>query len=343
MPTAQARPADGDRDAARRGLTVRVGLAPNPFDGDRGAPGLWELVDAMEECGYDSLWVSDSASLGGLSPLPTLAAIAARTEKLKLGTNVLVLPPRNPVMLARELATVDVLSGGRLLPAGGLGIDIAAERAALGVEPRERVARMEECIEILRALWSTEGPVDYAGRFVQLQGIELHPAPVKRRFELWLAGNAPKALARIGRLGDGWIGSFLGPHEFAAMTDLIREAAQAAGRSIDEDHYGTTLFACPSEDELPDAARALLTRRPELDIADHVAFGPDQLRELLTRFIAEGGSKYVVVPIARDVPAYIRLLREEAIRPVETPDHRPGPARGDADQAVAEATVAARR
>jgi probable F420-dependent oxidoreductase len=321
-PTAQPAPLDGDRDAARRGLTVRVGLAPNPFEGDRGAPGLWELVDAMEECGYDSLWVSDSAGLGGLSPLPTLAAIAARTEKLKLGTNVLVLPPRNPVMLARELATVDVLSGGRLLPAGGLGIDIPAERAALGVAPKERVARMEECIEILRALWTTDGPVDYDGRFVQLQGIELHPAPVKRKLELWLAGNAPKALARTGRLGDGWIGSFLAPQEFAAMTDLIRGAAREAGRSIDEDHYGTTLFACPSEDELPDEARALLTRRPELAVGDHVAFGPDQLRELLQRFIAEGGSKYVVVPIAKDVPAYIKLLREEAIKPVETPSRR---------------------
>lgn len=310
--------ADGDRDAARRGLTVRVGLAPSPFTDDDGGRALWALVEAMEEAGYDSLWLPDSAGLGGLSPLPTLAAVAARTERLKLGTNVLVLPPRNPVMLARELATVDVLSGGRLLPAGGLGIDIPAERAALGVAPGERVARMEECIRILRALWSTAGPVDYQGRFVHLQGIELHPAPVKRRLELWLAGNAPKALERIGRLGDGWIGSFLAPAEFAAMTDVIRAAARQAGRTIDEDHYGTTLFACPSEDQLPEAARALLTRRQGLAVADHVAFGPDQLRELLRRFIAQGGSKYVVVPIARDVPGYVRLLRDEAITPVQT-------------------------
>jgi len=311
----------GDRNAARRGLTVRVGLAPNPFAGELAGGGLWSLVDAMEEAGYDSLWLSDTAGLGGLAPLPALAAVAARTERLKLGTNVLVLPPRNPVMLAREMATVDVLSGGRLLPAAGLGIDIPSERAALGVQPGERVARMEECIEILRALWTTEGPVDYEGRFVSLQGIELHPWPVKRKFELWLAGNAPAALRRTGRLADGWIGSFVAPAEFAALTDIIRGSAERAGRSIDEDHYGTTLFACPSEEELPSEARQILSRRDDLAPEDHIAFGAPALADLLARFIDEGASKFVVVPIARDVPGFIAELRREAIQPVETP-HR---------------------
>jgi probable F420-dependent oxidoreductase len=318
--TTPLRPGD-DRNAARRGLTVRVGLAPNPFAGEFVGDGLWSLVDAMEEAGYDSLWLSDSAGLGGLAPLPALAAVAARTERLKLGTNVLVLPPRNPVMLARELATVDVLSGGRLLPAAGLGIDIPSERAALGVQPAERVARMEECIEILRALWTTEGPVDYEGRFVSLQGIELHPRPVKRTFELWLAGNVPAALRRTGRLADGWIGSFVAPAEFAALTDIIRSSAEQAGRSIDEDHYGTTLFACPAEEQLPAAARQILSRRDGLAPQDHIAFGAEALRHLLARFIDEGASKFVVVPIARDVPGFIAELRREAIQPVETP-HR---------------------
>jgi probable F420-dependent oxidoreductase len=313
----------GDRNAARRGLTVRMGLAPNPFGTDLPAGGLWSLIEAMEESGYDSLWLSDTAGLGGLAPLPALAAVAARTERLKLGTNVLVLPPRNPVLLAREMATVDVISGGRLLPAAGLGIDIPSERAALGVKSAERVARMEECIEVLRALWTTEGPVNYEGRFVTLQGIELHPWPAKRRFELWLAGNAPPALRRAGRLANGWIGSFVAPDEFAAVTDVIRLAAREAGRFIDEDHYGTTLFVCPSEEELPPEARRLLMRREDLAPEDHIAFGPDALHDLLQRFIEEGASKFVVVPIARDVPRFIKELRREAIEPLETP-HRGG-------------------
>lgn len=310
---------DGDRNAARRGLTIRMGLAPNPFGADLAGGALWSLVEAMEDAGYDSLWLSDTAGLGGLAPLPALAAVAARTERLKLGTNVLVLPPRNPVLLAREMATVDVLSNGRLLPAAGLGIDIPSERAALGVQSSERVARMEECIEILRALWTTEGPVEYEGRFITLQGIELHPRPVKRRFELWLAGNAPAALRRTGRLASGWIGSLIAPQEFAGLTDIIRTSAAECGRFIDEDHYGTTLFAVPAEEEIPSQARPVLFRREDLLPEDFLAVGPAALRCLCERFIEEGASKFVIVPIARDVPGFIRELRREAIGPLETP------------------------
>jgi probable F420-dependent oxidoreductase len=310
-------PANGDRNAARRGLTVRVGLAPNPFGADLADGGLWKFVDAMEHVGYDSLWMSDTAGLGGLAPLPALAAVAARTERLKLGTNVLVLPPRNPVLLAREMATVDVISGGRLLPMGGLGIDLPSERGALGVQSSERVARMEECVRVLRALWTADGPVDYDGRFVTLSGIELRPRPVKRKFELWLAGNAPAALRRCGRLGDGWMGSFVAPQEFAEMTDVIRGAAGEAGRGIDEDHYGTTVFACPSEAELPASASQVLFRRSELAREDFIAFGPEELRRLLARFIDAGAAKFVVVPVARNVPGFIGELRREAIEPLE--------------------------
>ena len=135
--------ADQAAPAAR--LSVRVGVGWNPFAGDGLADGrFWEAVEAMEELGYDSVWLADTAALPGAAPLPMLAAVAARTERLKLGIGVLVLPPRNPVLLARELATVDVISGGRLLPAGGLGINIPAELEAMGVRREERVGRLEE-------------------------------------------------------------------------------------------------------------------------------------------------------------------------------------------------------
>src|SRR5690606_37344215 len=127
---------------------------------------------------------------GGAAPLPALAAVAARTQRLKLGTSVLVLPPRNPVLLARELATVDALSGGRLLPAGGLGIDAPAELAAMGVARGERAARLEESVAIVRALWSGE-PVTRRGRFWSLTGVAIAPRPHRPRLELWLGGSAP--------------------------------------------------------------------------------------------------------------------------------------------------------
>src|SRR5581483_8469427 len=109
--------------AAMTALTVRVGVGWNPFDREAvGGPRFWRVVDALEELDYDSLWLSDTATRPGPAPLLLLAAVAARTERLKLGTSVLVAPPRPPALLAKELATLDVLSGGRLLPALGLGI-----------------------------------------------------------------------------------------------------------------------------------------------------------------------------------------------------------------------------
>src|SRR5690349_8149673 len=138
-------------------LSVRVGIGLSPV-----APGppdreFWRMVETLEEVGYDSLWLNDSPGrLGSVAPLPTLAAVAARTERLKLGPNVLVLPHRHPVVLARELATVDVLSGGRLLPAGGLGVDLPRELAATGVVKAERGPRVEEAVTVIKQLWGGE-------------------------------------------------------------------------------------------------------------------------------------------------------------------------------------------
>src|SRR4051794_17164267 len=133
-------PGAPSRGGAPPPLSVRVGVGWSPFDADGLADGrFWAAVERMEALGIDSLWLSDTAGLGGAAPLPLLGAVAARTQRLKLGTSVLVLPPRNPILLARELATIDALSGGRMLPAGGLGIDLPAELAAMGVARGERV------------------------------------------------------------------------------------------------------------------------------------------------------------------------------------------------------------
>ena len=192
-------------------LSVRVGVGTSPFAGDGLADGtFWELVETLEATGYDSLWLSDTARLGGVAPLPVLAAVAARTERIKLGTSVLVLPPRNPVLLARELATVDALSGGRMLPAGGLGVNLPAELEAMGVPRGERAARLEESVRIIKALWPGE-PVTLRGRFWSLTDVTLTPRPRRAKLEIWLGGSAPAALRRIGRIADGWLASFVEP------------------------------------------------------------------------------------------------------------------------------------
>jgi alkanesulfonate monooxygenase SsuD/methylene tetrahydromethanopterin reductase-like flavin-dependent oxidoreductase (luciferase family) len=120
--------------AAPTALSVRVGVGWNPAHRAAiGTPLFWDTVDLLEELDYDSLWLSDTATQPGAAPLPMLAAVAARTERLKLGTSVLVVPARNPILLAKELATIDLISRGRFFPAFGVGRALPAELAALGI------------------------------------------------------------------------------------------------------------------------------------------------------------------------------------------------------------------
>ncbi len=297
-------------------LSVRVGVGLSPLQRGAGVESLWSFVETLESVGYDSIWLSDSPLRGDLAPLPALAAIAARTERLKLGTNVLVMPPRNPVALARELASIDAISAGRLLPAGGLGVDLPQELEAMGVRREERGARLEESLAIIRELWGGD-PVTRSGRFWDLTDVTLSPTPARPQLEFWLGGRAPAALRRIGRIGDGWLGSFIGPEEFGAGVELIRAAAAEAGRKIDEDHYGTTIWSAPTADEIPPQAAALLDRRPDLERAEHVACGAEQTAALLDRFLAEGATKFVLIPVAADPEAWLRELFEPVIAPRE--------------------------
>jgi len=304
--------------ASAERLSVRVGVGLSPLAPGLPERGFWEMVDVLEEVGWDSLWLNDSPGrLGSLAPLPTLAAVAARTEQLKLGTNVLVLPHRNPVVLARELATLDVLSSGRLLPAGGLGVDLPRELQATGMVKAERGPRVEESVTVLKELWGGE-PVSHHGRFWSFEDVALSPRPTRPRLEFWLGGRAPAALRRIGRVADGWLASFAGPEQVGEGIATIRAAAAAAGRSIDEDHYGATIFSAPSAAELPPPGDRLLDRlRPGLARADHVAVGAEETRALLERFLAVGATKFVLNPLTRDPVTWLRELYPKAIAPLE--------------------------
>jgi len=298
-------------------MSVCIGIGVGVFDETGRSPvRLLRLVERLEELDYDSIWLSDSATLRGPAPLVTLAAVAARTTRLKLGTNVLVAPARNQVLLAKELATVDALSEGRLLPAFGLGIDTEPESTAIGVPRAERAARTEEAIEIVRRLWAG-GPVTYEGRFSSFADVSLSPPPTRPSLDIWLGGSSPAALRRTGRIADGWLGSFVSPGELAECRERIVESATEAGREIDDDHYGTTLFAAPSPGSVAPAVLTLLGRRPRLALEDHLAIGASALHELIGRFLEAGASKFVVIPIAEDALAWLEEIRAEVVEPVE--------------------------
>jgi probable F420-dependent oxidoreductase len=164
-----------------------------------------------------------------LDVVATLSWVAALTTRVRLGTSVLVLPYRNPIVLAKELATLDVLSAGRLL-LGVAGGWLVEEFDMLGVPFRERGARTDEYVALLRALWTAER-VTFAGRFHHLEGALLFPKPVQQPPPIWIGGGSPAALRRVARLGDGWIAAPRPTLEDLAKDIAeIRRLAERAGR-----------------------------------------------------------------------------------------------------------------
>lgn len=277
-------------------MKIRIGYGLGTGTSAGGAAGFAELVDGLEARGFDSLWLSERVTGGAVDPIVGLAVAAGRTKKLKLGFSVLVLPGRNPVLLAKELATLDFLSGGRLLPAFGLGIADVGEQQAFGVERSERAARFDEALPLLRRLWSEES-VDHDGRFFSYKGMTVRPAPVQAPLEVWLGGRAPSELRRVGRLGDGWLPSFCTPADASAGRDVVVAAATEAGRAIDPEHWGALVIYTSSAGELPSRlVAALAARRPDVDPGEVVPAGLPALRAQLERFVDVGFSKFVLVP-----------------------------------------------
>lgn len=274
-------------------VRIGVGLGTQTLSGDRDRfPGF---VDALEQRGFDSLWLSERLTGPAPDPLIALAVAAGRTQRLKLGTSVLVLPGRNPVVLAKELASLDRLSGGRLLPAVGLGAPVPAEHRAFGVERGRRAGLFDEAIGLMRRLW-TEDDVHHRGEHFQVEGVTLRPRPLQETVDLWLGGTAPSELRRTGRLGDGWLPSFTVPEEVEAGWATITEVAAEHDREIDPEHLGVLVLY--SRAGLPDAiARVVADRRPQLDPREVVPTGIDGVRRQIERFVAVGASKFVVVPL----------------------------------------------
>lgn len=194
---------------------------------------LLALAERAEKLGYDSIWIGDSITARPRhEPLTMLAAAAARTEKVELGTAVLLPALRNPVVLAHMVATVDQISRGRLILGIGIATDvpnIRAEFAACGVPWDKRVGRMMEGLRLARALWSGD-PVTWEGRW-PLQDQTVGPAPFRPGGPpIWGGGNATGALARAGKSLDGWFPTGPDADTFGAQLSTVREHAREAGR-----------------------------------------------------------------------------------------------------------------
>jgi probable F420-dependent oxidoreductase len=255
-----------------------------------------ELVSSIEELGFDSLWLSEVLTGPVLDPVVALSWAAASHPRLKVGTTML-LPGRNVVRLAKQLASLDVLSRGRLLVTLVPGLTYAPEREAIGGDPKRRGAFIDEALPLLRRLWAGE-TVSHDGAAGTFDGVKLWPLPVQQPLEVWLGGTAPAALERCGRLADGWLPSLCTPQEAAAGRVVIEEAAARAGRAISPEHFGVSIGYARGPID-PATARAMIARRPRS--IELTPVGLPALRELIERFIAVGFSKFVVRPIAAPV------------------------------------------
>lgn len=298
-------------------MSVRIGVGLGTRTQLNG-PELGPVVDELERLQFDSLWLSERITGDAPDPIVAMAYAAGRTTHLKFGMSVLVLPGRNPVLLAKELATLAVMSGGRLLPAFGLGVADGAEHQAFGVQRAERAKWFDEALAVMRACWRDE-VVDHDGERFHYAGLKVRPQPA--RLDVWLGGIAPSELRRVGRMADGWLPSFVTPADAATGRAVIEQVADEHDRAIEDDHYGVLIPY--TMDSVPDLLLAQLgRRRPDLDDpATLVPVGWDALIDTVKRFVDVGTTKFVVLPIVEPggVDAWQVHLGEaaEALLPLE--------------------------
>jgi probable F420-dependent oxidoreductase len=223
--------------------TVKIALFGINFGVCAEPDTLVRVAHAAEEAGLDSLWTGEHVVLPDpqvppspssprtpmLDPSVALAHIAACTERIRLGTGIIILPQRNAVELAKELASVDVLSRGRLLFGLGAGY-LEPEFRALGANFEERGALTDESIEVLRALWTQDKP-HFEGRFYRFSGIDAHPRPVQRPHPPIIVGGMSRSAARrAARFGNGWYGFFTTPESTSRSLGWIRESIERGER-----------------------------------------------------------------------------------------------------------------
>ena len=277
-------------------MRIRIGLSLGAAD----APDQFEAsVALLETAGIDSLWLPETVFGPAVDPVTGMAFALARTTRLKVGSGISVLPGRHPVLVAKQLASLAGLAPGRVLPVFGLQPAAPGERPLFPVPAGQRGAVFDEALELLRLMLTTD-LVSFHGSFFTVEDATVGPLPA-RPLDIWLAGSAPAALRRVGRLGDGWLGSLLTPVEAGAAVAAINDAADEAGRQVEQDHFGISLAI--AFDGIPDAlAASIRRRRPEADPAALVADGWAGARELIGSFAAAGLSKFVVRPAAATVP-----------------------------------------
>jgi probable F420-dependent oxidoreductase len=291
-------------------IGIGLGLMEFPF---AGAPGYWRWVDLCEAGGLDSIWQTDRllSREPMLECMSVMAALAGRTRRLKFGMNVVSLALRDPVLLAKQCATIDVLSEGRLLPAFGIGSPRGPEWAALHIDTKTRGRKTDEALEVIGRLWR-EDAVDFAGEHFRLSAATIAPKPVQAELPMWIGGGSEAAVRRTARLGTGWLGGPETPDEAGRIVAAIRTATTAAGRSIDDDHYGASFpfFFGRASDPALERGMQAYEKRTGRTPAGYFAVGDGEaIVARIAEYIDAGVSKFVLRPAGSGEEAIIAQTR----------------------------------
>jgi probable F420-dependent oxidoreductase len=278
-------------------IRIGVGFSGWPFQRTQD---FWDFVDLVETSGLDSIWLNDRIRnpTPALEPITALAMIAGRTQRIKFGMSVAVLPVRDPVVLAKEIATIDYLSDGRMLPAFGLGANVEAEWLAVGRTMQHRAAMTDEAVPLMRRLWS-EDAVTHSGKFYTTHELTIQPKPRQQPIPVWFGGRTQAAYRRVARFGDGFLGSYQTPAEAGKAVGAIRQAAGEYERSVPEDHYGIIVPFHFGDTDVSGEIQALVKRiDPNTPFASYAAWRtPDAVLRRIDEYVAAGVTKFVFRPM----------------------------------------------
>jgi probable F420-dependent oxidoreductase len=279
--------------------SIGVGIAGFPFET---SSDFFKWVELCEAGDVDSIWTSDRlvSEAMNLEPLALMAVLAGATDRLQFGMNVVVLPFRDPLILAKQCATIDFLSDGRLIPAFGVGSVAIPEWSATGRSPQGRGKQVDEMLEIMTLLWQGEH-VTYEGNYYQYSNARISPVPIRQPLPLWIGGSSKAAIRRTVGLGNGWLAGIQSPAQIKPVVAAIKAEGLRINRPLDDDHYGAGIgfrFGSWDEPVVQDQV-ARLDRFPELDSArSYLAVGnAEEILETLASYREAGISKFVLRPI----------------------------------------------
>ena len=284
-------------------MTIGIGLGTSRFPFESGAE-YFEWVHQCERGGIDSIWQTDRlvSTEPMLECLATMAALAGATKRIRFGMNVASIALRDPLVTAKQCATIDLLSGGRLLPAFGIGSALSMDYVATGTPTRRRGKRANEALELVHRLWH-ETAVTFDGEFFQYKDAVISPRPVNQRIPLWIGGSSAVAMQRTAEYGTGWLGGLDSPEQAGEMVRGIKEALLTTGRTIDADHYGASFsfrFGNAGDASAKRAREGLETRLKRDPSRFMVVGDGAAIIARIREYIDAGCSKFVLLPIAGD-------------------------------------------